>query len=251
MSTPVTNHETRATLIEYQRAFYDSAKSEGRLQQILRDGPYSKLSAWDIHRLLRTSRSVYFDTHIQLLSGHHTQTYLRFESVARFPQLLTLIGRDMADWIRKTFQTTPIAGLVTTASHAALLAERVADLLRDTLRLRVILTPYDRETGRVGTEVGTGVIRAGEAYVLLNDQTIRGQGLSTLFDVVTRYGGTPAGMMVFARRDSGQFPAINDITGRTPFFFTTDVEMPQWEPSACPQCAANRPLLLWKDVPEF
>src|SRR5581483_3829137 len=104
--------------IQRHRALYAGAAIEPKLRAIIRDVPFSKLSDWDIHRILRTSESVFFDTHVEMVSGHHTATYLRFESVAGIPQLIRLISRDMADWVRQTFQHDPIIGIVSTASAA-------------------------------------------------------------------------------------------------------------------------------------
>jgi orotate phosphoribosyltransferase len=56
-------------------------------------------------------------------------------------------------------------------------------------------------------------------------------------------------MMVFARRDSGQFPLMNELIARHPFYYTMDLDMPQWEPAHCPLCSAKNPLLSWKDMP--
>ncbi|HET8580793.1 MAG TPA: hypothetical protein VFL31_07325, partial [Nitrospiraceae bacterium] len=69
--------------------------------------------------------------------------------------------------------------------------------------------------------------------------------------VVTEHGGILAGMMVFARRDSGQFPLMDELTTKFPFYYTSDLNMPQWEPAACPLCKAKKPLLSWRDMPEL
>ena len=153
MSVTMTDEQAVTELIQRHRTLYDGPAIEPKLKSIIRDAPQSKLSDWDVHRILRSSRAVIFDTHVEVVSGHHTGSYLRFESVARFSQLVTLIARDMADWIRQTYEKDPVVGLVTTASDAQVLAERVADLLHEKMRLRVVLTPFNRETGKIGTEV--------------------------------------------------------------------------------------------------
>lgn len=240
-------HELR----ERHRALYDGPDIDAKLAGIIRDFPASKLTDWDILRILRTSQSVFFDTHVEVVSGHHTATYLRFESIARIPQLITLIARDMADWVARLHEKRPVMGLVTTDSDARLLAERVAELLPPQIRLRVVSTPYNRETGKIGTDVMVGQIRPGERVLVMNDVTTRGQCVSKLGKVVTNHGGVLAGMMVFARRDSGQFPLMDELTGASPFYYTADLMMPQWEPSQCPLCRTQHPLLLWKDIPEL
>jgi len=251
MSVTMTDEQAVTELIQRHRTLYDGPAIEPKLKSIIRDAPQSKLSDWDVHRILRSSRAVFFDTHVEVVSGHHTGSYLRFESVARFSQLVTLIARDMADWIRQTSEKDPVVGLVTTASDAQVLAERVADLLHEKMRLRVVLTPFNRETGKIGTEVIAGAIRAGERFVVLNDVTTRGNCVGKLGKVVTERGRVLAGMMVFARRDSGQFPLMDDLTAKFPFYYTADLNMPQWEPAGCPLCKAKKPLLSWRDMPEL
>lgn len=244
-------------LVERHRRLYDGPAIESKLQAIIREAPNSKLSDWDIHRILRTSRSVFFDTHVEVVSGHHTATYLRFGSIARIPQLIRLISRDMADWLRQNFvrdlagSGDPIAGIVATGSDARHLAEGVADVLRDVMHLRVVLTPFDEQTGKIGTDLASGTIRAGERFVVLNDVTTRGNCVSKLGKVVTDHGGVLAGMAVFARRDSGQFPLMDELPSKHRFYWTADLLMPQWEPDQCPLCHEKKPLLSWRDMPEI
>ena len=249
--TLMTDQQALAELLQRHRKLYDGPAIDTKLEAIIRDGSHTKLTGWDILRVLRTSRSVFFDTHVDVVSGHHTATYLRFESVARFPELIKLLARDMADWIRRAFQNDPITGIVTTTSAAEWLAEGIADVLHDTMHLRVTLTPYSCETGRIGTDIKIGAIKPGERFLALNDVTTRGNCVSKLGKVITDNGGMPAGMIVFARRDSGQFPLMGDLIAQYPFYYTTDLDMPQWEPAQCPLCRMNKPLLSWKDMPEL
>ncbi|MDQ6735905.1 MAG: hypothetical protein M3Z35_17625 [Nitrospirota bacterium] len=254
MSVKVTESPKARALQELRdrhQRLYEGQDIDAKLAGIIREFPASKLDDWDILRILRASQSAFFDTHVEVVSGHHTATYLRFESIARIPQLITVIARDMADWIARLHEKRPMMGLVTTDSDARLLAERVAELLFPKIRLRVTTTPYNRETGKIGTEIMTGQIRTGERFLALNDVTTRGQCVSKLGKVVTDHGGVLAGMMVFARRDSGQFPLMDELTGAYPFYYTADLSMPQWDPSMCPLCQAGKPPLSWRDMPEL
>ncbi|MDN5942139.1 MAG: hypothetical protein L0H94_09680 [Nitrospira sp.] len=247
----ITDEQALAELAHRHRELYNGSAIEAKLEAIIRNGPHTELSGGDILRILRTSQSVFFDTHVEVVSGHHTSTYLRFESIARFPELIRLLTRDMAAWIRRIFETYPITGIVATTSAAELLAEGIADVLHDTMRMRVTLTPYSCETGRIGTDIKIGAIKPGEHFVALNDVTTRGNCVSKIGKVITDNGGLLAGMMVFARRDSGQFPLMGDLVARYPFYYTTDLDMPQWESAQCPLCRMNKPLLSWRDMPEL
>lgn len=247
----MTDERALADLAHRHHELYDAPELDIKLKAIIRDGSQTGLTDWDILRVFRMSRSVFFDTHVEVVSGHHTATYLRFESVASFPVLVKLLARDMAGWIKRTFEHDPITGIVATTSAAELLANGIANELDDTMRLRVALTPYSCETGRIGTDIKIGAIKPGERFLALNDVTTRGNCVSKLGKVVTDNGGLLAGMMVFARRDSGQFPLMNQLIAQHPFYYTTDLDMPQWEPAQCPMCRINKPLLSWRDMPEL
>ncbi len=236
-------------LLERQRALYEGPEIESQLDHLIREAPHPTLSSWDIQQLLRDSRALYFDTHVEVVSGHHTGIYLRFESVARFPDLITRIAINMAEWIVETFGNDPPAGIITTSSDARLLAQRTSELLAARMPLRVVLTPFNPQTGRIGTDIVQGMIEPGERFLALNDVTTRGMCVNKLGTVVTGCGGQVAGMMVFARRDSGQFPLMTQLTNTYPFYFSVDVEMPQWEPADCHLCTEKRPLFLWRDLP--
>lgn len=249
--TTMTMEQALEELAQRHRALYASSEIDARLKTIIRAGPHARLTEGDILHILRSARSVFFDTHVEVVSGHHTATYLRFESIARFPDLIKRIVDDMADWIRRTFPHEAVTGVVATASAAQRLAQGVADRLREMTPLRVTLTPYSCETGRIGTEITVGAVVPEDRVLALNDVTTRGNCVSKLGKVITDNGGRLIGMMVFARRDSGQFPLLNDLIGQYPFYYATDLDMPQWEPAQCPLCLDNKPLLSWKDMPEL
>lgn len=244
-----TVEQALAEMGERHRMLYEGSMIDAKLRSIIRAGSCTNLTKTDILRILRTSRSVYFDTHVEVVSGHHTATYLRFDSIARYRELIKQLADDMAAWIRQTFQHHPITGIVATSSAAELLAQGVADVLYDTMGLRVSLTPYSCETGRIGTDIAVGAIKGGERFLALNDVTTRGNCVNKLGNVITDNGGLLAGLMVFARRDSGQFPLMDELIERHPFYYTTDLDMPQWEPANCPLCRGDTPLLSWKDMP--
>ncbi len=250
-STAKLSETAMCELVAHQKALYERPDIDVRIQRIIHDVPHPTLSAWDVHRLLRTSRAVYFDSHVEVVSGHHTDVYLRFESIARFPEFITMIAGNMAEWILQTFRQDPPSGIVTTSSAAQLLAERTIEILGDRLPLRLVLTPFDPETGRIGIDIVRGTVAAGERFLSLNDVTTRGMCVNKLGKVVTDRGGHLAGMVVFARRDSGQFPLMDELTTAYPFYFTVDLDMPQWEPSDCPACSEKKTLLSWRQLPEL
>lgn len=244
-----TTEQLLAEVVDRHRILYEGRAIDKKLKAVIRAGSHTNLTEGDVLYILRVSRCVFFDVHVEVVSGHHTGTYLRFESIARFPELINRLVVDMAAWIKQTFQHHPITGLVATGSTAELLARGIADVFDDTMELRVALTPYSCQTGRIGTDIAVNAIKAGERFLALNHVTTRGNCVSKLGKVITDNGGLLAGLMVFARRDSGQFPLMNELIAQYPFYYTTDLDMPQWEPTHCPLCRAHKPLLSWKDMP--
>jgi len=249
--TAMTGEQALAELEERHRALYATPEIDARLATIIRAGPQTKLTEWDILHILQSSRSVYFDTHVEVVSGHHTATYLRFDSISRFSPLIKLIADDMAVWIRERFGEREVTGLLATASSAQQLAQGIAYRLEGIMPLRVALTPYSCDTGRIGTDVTAGTVGGGDSFLALNDVTTRGNCVSKLGKVITDRGARLAGMMVFARRDSGQFPLMQELTVQWPFYYAAHLQMPQWEAGDCPLCRDKKPLLSWKDVPEI
>lgn len=236
-------------LADHHRKLYANDTVEERLQAIVGASPCSSLSRREVVRIFQESKAVVFDTHVAVVSGHHTATFLRFESIARHPHLIDAISRDMGQWVLGLGQHYRIDGLLVPASDARLLAEGIAAVIRGPMPVRVVYAPFEAETGKIGTEVPEEAIRKGENFVVINDVTTRGNCVNKLGTIVTGHGGTVAGMMVFARRDSGQFPFVDELMARYPFYYGTKLTMPQWDVAACPNCQRGEAFFSWREMP--
>jgi orotate phosphoribosyltransferase len=249
MNMVLEKHKRRSELVDYHRKIYAGSTIEKRLQEIVEESPCSALSKSQVVRLFHDSKAILFDTHVSMVSGHHTATYLGFESIARHPHMVSFISRDMGHWILGLSQHHRIDGLLVPASEARLLADGIATVIKDRLLVRVVYAPFNKESGKIGTEVSADAIRKGEKFVVMNDVTARGNCVNKLGNIVSEYGGQVVGMMVFARRDSGQFPLMDDLMSRYPFYYGTNVIMPQWEIADCPNCRRGEEFFSWKDMP--
>jgi orotate phosphoribosyltransferase len=236
-------------LVDHQRKLYATSTVEKRLQAIVRESPCSSLSKSEVIRLFRDSKAILFDTHVAVVSGHHTETYLGFESIARYPHLISIISRDMGQWLLGLSQHHRIDGLLVPASDARVLAEGMATVITHRMPVRVVQAPFDAETGKIGTDIPEDLIRKGNNFVVINDVTARGNCVNKLGTIVSDHGGQVVGMMVFARRDSGQFPLMDDLMSRYPFYYGTNVMMPQWENQDCPNCQRGEEFFSWKEMP--
>lgn len=249
MNVVLDKQQRLSELREHHQKLYANPIVEDRLRVIVEKSPCSSLSQGEVVRIFRDSKSVVFDTHVAVVSGHHTETYLGFESIARDPHLISIMSRDMGQWVLGLSQHHRIDGLLVPASGARLLAEGIAAVIKSHRAVRVVYAPFDPETGKIGTEVSEDAIRKGDNFVVVNDVTTRGNCVNKLGTIVNERGGHVAGMMVFARRDSGQFPFVDDLMSRYPFYYGTKLMMPQWDVQACPNCRRGEEYFSWREMP--
>ncbi len=249
MNLVLENHKRISELVDYQRKLYADQTVEERLQAIVGESPSSSLSKSQVIRIFRDSQAILFDTHVSVVSGHHTATYLGFESIARDAGLLSIIHADMGHWVLGLSRHYRIDGLLVPASDARVLAEGIATIISPQMAMRVLSAPFNHETGKIGVEIPEGSIHPGDNFVVINDVTARGSCVNKLKTIVNDHGGHVVGMMVFARRDSGQFPLMDDLMSRYPFYYGTNVTMPQWEIQDCPNCRRGEEFFSWKEMP--
>ena len=249
MNMVLEKHKRLSELVDHQQMLYANSSIEGRLQAIVEESPCSSLSKGDVVRIFRESKAVVFDTHVAVVSGHHTATYLGFESIARDPRLLSIISRDMGQWVLGLSQHHRIDGFLVPASDARLLAEGITTIINPHMPVRVVYAPFNSETGKIGTEIPDDAIRQGNNFVVINDVTARGSCVNKLGTIVRDHGGQVVGMMVFARRDSGQFPLMDELMSQYPFYYATNLTMPQWDISECPNCQRGEEFFSWKEMP--
>lgn len=237
-------------IIDYHRLLYATPEIESKLHSLISPSPHSSLTSSDIQRILRHSQAVFFDTHVEVVSGHHTGTYLRMESMALFPNLIEEMAEDMSQWLAGFMHHKKVDGLIVPASDARLLADAIVSRL-DSYDLRVVHAPFDPQTGKIGTDIPNQRVAPGEHFIALNDLTARGNCINKLGHIITDRKGLLVGLMVFFRRDSGQFPFMDELASRYPFYYGAALNMPQWEPEQCPLCRRHDPLFSWRDMPQL
>ena len=98
-----------------------------------------------------------FDSHVvEVVSSHQVKAINNAFASRPWPDFRS----DHASRVRhggvdlETFGHTPPTGIITTSSDARLLAQRTSELLAGRLPLRVVLTPFNRQTGKIGFRSG-------------------------------------------------------------------------------------------------
>jgi orotate phosphoribosyltransferase len=172
--------------------------------------------------------------HFVLLSGQHTDTFLRFSSLARDRAKLDCFG----DWLVPS--VAPWQADVVFAPSTAGVA------LGWVLARRLGLPLELAELNEVGRAVGLiGDVHLADRRVLLvNDVVTTGGGMSALADVAEAGGGEVAGAAWFASRAPVDVAALIDA----PVAAVVDLELAATDADACSLCDDGIPAVPGRDL---
>jgi orotate phosphoribosyltransferase len=175
--------------------------------------------------LFRESEAL-LEGHFRLTSGLHSSKYLQSALVLQHPRHAARLGEALADRLRPLAPTVVISpalgGLIIGHEVArglgvrAIFAERQEGML--TLRRGFSLRPDDR-------------------VVVVEDVVTTGGSTRETMDVATRAGGKVVGAGALVDRSSGT--SALDV----PFQALMAINVPAYEPAACPLCAAGQPVV--------
>src|SRR6478735_8502156 len=164
--------------------------------------------------------------HFRLSSGLHSTGYLQCALVLQHPATAELLGRAMADMardLRATVVLSPALGGVVIGHEVgralgvrALFAERQDGSLM--LRRGFVLSESDR-------------------VLVVEDVCTTGGSTRETMQVATAAGGQVVGAASIVDRSGGR--ATFDV----PFESLLDVDLPTYQPDACPLCAKGLPVV--------
>jgi orotate phosphoribosyltransferase len=136
--------------------------------------------------------------HYELLSGLHTDAFIRFSALARDAEALRTIG----DWLTPSLKPWNADALVAPSTAGVALAWTLARRLAVPLHLA---TPG--EDGRA-VEIPATDALAGQRILLVNDVVTTGTGMSSLARLVEDAGAVIAGAAWFASRSTVDVEAM-------------------------------------------
>ncbi len=177
-------------------------------------------------KLLREAGAL-LEGHFQLASGRHSAVYVeKFRLLERPPQTEAL-SRMIADWapaVRPQLVAGPTTGGI-------LISYEVARLLG----LRSIFA--ERVEG--GRAFLRGFrIAPGERVLVVDDVLTTGGSVADVLAAVRTLGGQPAGVAVLIDRSAGK------VDFGLPLFACLTLDIPSYEPAACPLCEEGLPLTI-------
>ena len=166
--------------------------------------------------------------HYQLLSGLHSDTFIRFSALARDEEALSCIG----DWLAPSLKPWQAEAIVAPSTAGVALAWSLA------LRLAVPL--HLAASGKDGraTAITSSEELAGRRIMLVNDIVTTGAGMAALTRVVEDAGAVIAGAGWFALRR----PADVEVMINAPTAFVVGLELTAVAAEECDLCQHEVPL---------
>jgi orotate phosphoribosyltransferase len=179
----------------------------------------------DLIDLFRRSGAL-LEGHFRLSSGLHSSGYLQCALVLQHPDHAARLGREIAhavEPLRATVVLSPALGGIVIGHEVAralgvraLFAERQDGIL--TLRRGFMLAETDR-------------------VLVVEDVLTTGASTRETMQVATASGGRVVGIAAIVDRSAGQ--AAFDV----PYHALLPMNLPTFEPDACPLCAQGRPVV--------
>ena len=181
----------------------------------------------DAERLLREAGAI-LEGHFQLASGRHSGVYVeKFRLLERPPQTDALCAM-IAAWakdLRPQLSAGPTTG-------GLLVSYEVARHLG----LRSIFAEKVEGGGRAFERGFT--IAPGERVLVVDDVLTTGGSIRDVIDAVRAPGGEPVGVGVVIDRSGGK------VDFGLPLFACLKLDLPTYEPGACPLCEQGLPLTI-------
>jgi orotate phosphoribosyltransferase len=172
--------------------------------------------------------------HFQLLSGDHSDTFVRFSRIAVDQRDLDITAQwllpSVAAWAPDVVIAPATAGVALAATLAARLAVPLA--LADV-----------GDDGRPSHVRHTDVV-SGRRTLLVNDVVTTGQGLAMLAQSAQRSGASIVGAAWFITRGD---VAADDLLA-APVAAVADLPLPAWHADECPLCAHGEALTLAAEI---
>jgi orotate phosphoribosyltransferase len=175
---------------------------------------------------LMTEAGALLDGHFKLSSGLHSPRYLQCAVALQYPVLAEKLGSALADEWRTT-GLDAVDLVVSPALGGLIIGHEVGR----GLEVRACFT--ERVDGTMTLRRGFR-IEAGEGVLLVEDVITTGRSTLETEAVVRQTGGTPVGVACIANRSGKR--RLGDL----PLISLIPLDIPTYEPTECPLCAAGQ-----------
>jgi orotate phosphoribosyltransferase len=176
-------------------------------------------------KLLKSAGAL-LEGHFLLTSGNHSDTYIQCALLLSRPE----IAHEFMDDIARRFSAEDIDTVVAPAVGGIIVSYEVARLLGK----RAIF--LERERGTMTLRRGFH-IKKRERVLIVEDVITTGGSVLEVGDVIVEAGGIVTAYASIVNRSSGRFTPIE------PYYYCLEMDVPIYQPEACPLCAQDVPLV--------
>jgi orotate phosphoribosyltransferase len=168
--------------------------------------------------------------HFRLSSGLHADRYLQCAKVLQHPDRAGALGAALAALLAPERP----GAVVSPAMGGVIIGHEVGR----GLGVRAIFT--ERVDGAFALRRGFA-LEKGERVAVIEDVVTTGKSTKEVLDVLRAAGAVPVvcGSIVDRRAPAEKTPAVDGI----PYHALLSLEVPAWDPAACPLCARGEPLV--------
>jgi len=214
---------------------------EKLVRETIKASPLYSMSEDQLVEIFLVSKALLFNGHFKLLSGLHTDTFLRFALIAQHPWLMSRISKEMSAWIEKV-NLGDIDVVLGTSRAGKWFAYDLARELNGRMKCRAVYATTDK-SGYPKELLDGFVIKKKERVLIVNDLNTTGNGLKQLSNIAESYNANIAGMCVFSSRAPSQTMAglIPKLIKKYKFHSIVDLNMTHWNKNVCLFCKKNMP----------
>jgi orotate phosphoribosyltransferase len=164
--------------------------------------------------------------HFRLSSGLHSSGYLQCALVLQHPAFAERLGRALADQVRDLRPTA----VLSPALGGVVIGHEVGRALG-------VRAPFaERQDGVLMLRRGF-VLSESDRVLVVEDVCTTGGSTRETMQVATAAGGQVVGVAAIVNRSGGR------VTFDVPFHTLLDLDLPTYQPDACPLCAQGQPVI--------
>ena len=165
------------------------------------------------------------DGHFVLRSGMHSNKFFQCALLFRYPVVAEKLCRTLAERMKDLGAETVISPAV----GGILVGQELARALG----IQAIFA--DKENDQLVLKRGF-TIRPGEKIIVAEDVVTKGGRVQQTIDLVLSLGGIPVGVGIVTDRSGGK------VDFGIPLFSLIKLDLPTFDPAACPLCKEGKPL---------
>ena len=195
-----------------------------------------------IYEILKAS-GVLLKAHFQLLSGKHSEYFIRFSKLSRNTRNLKTIAKVICDQIIKNNLRFDI--VLSPETAASSLAVSISRLLIEKYDMEIETIYAKTDDLKRPTSLLNWIdLKAGSKVLLVNDLITSGFGITELVRLTERYGGDVTGICVFTYRiDAKKIELLRKKYAKFFFSVTDSSELDRYtydDTSSCHICRTSK-----------